>query len=130
MKEKLKDYFTFTRAERNGIVVLLSIIVVLLLAPLAFPFFIKEKKADFSGFQQAIAQLQSAKQDTTPAAIAVEKEPVSILHAFDPNTASAETLAALGFSNRQVNTIVNYRNKGGKFFKKEDLQKVYGVKHL
>jgi len=36
-------------------------------------------------------------------------------------------LLMLGFSQSQANTIMNYRNKGGKFYKKEDLLKIYGV---
>ncbi|MDX2304113.1 MAG: helix-hairpin-helix domain-containing protein [Microscillaceae bacterium] len=49
------------------------------------------------------------------------------LQAFDPNEASLETLLALGFSQKTAARLINYRNKGGKFRKKSDLQKIYGV---
>ena len=34
----------------------------------------------------------------------------------------------LGFSSSQIKTLLNYRNKGGVFYKKEDLLKIYGIK--
>lgn len=46
---------------------------------------------------------------------------------FDPNTATSITLEAMGLSNKVVKTIINYRNKGGVFKQKEDLQKIYGL---
>lgn len=47
---------------------------------------------------------------------------------FDPNEASLEQLTALGIPPRTAHTILNYRNKGGKFRYREDLQKIYSLK--
>jgi competence protein ComEA len=47
---------------------------------------------------------------------------------FDPNTAQLEDLVSLGIHPKTANTIINFRNKGGKFYKKEDLKKIYGLK--
>jgi DNA uptake protein ComE-like DNA-binding protein len=47
---------------------------------------------------------------------------------FDPNAASEDDFHRLGLSNRTTKTILNYRDKGGKFFKKEDFRKIYGLK--
>lgn len=47
---------------------------------------------------------------------------------FDPNTAAAKDMIRVGLPAKVANTIVNYRNKGGKFFKKEDLKKIYGLR--
>lgn len=46
---------------------------------------------------------------------------------FDPNTTSAEEMTAAGVPKFVANIIVKYRSKGGKFKKKEDLTKIYGV---
>ncbi len=46
---------------------------------------------------------------------------------FDPNTVSKEELISLGFSDKLSQTLINFRNKGGEFREKEDLQKVYGM---
>lgn len=48
------------------------------------------------------------------------------LFRFDPNFAGKDELLKLGFSSRIANSIINYRDKGGKFRVKEDLKKIYG----
>ncbi len=47
--------------------------------------------------------------------------------AFNPNTASQAELSALGLSQKVIQTLLNFRNKGGQFYQKEDLQKIYGL---
>ena len=47
--------------------------------------------------------------------------------AFDPNTVSLEDLQRLGLSERQAESIENYRSKGGRFRSKADFQKMYVV---
>ena len=49
------------------------------------------------------------------------------LFIFDPNTVSNSQLQTLGFSDKQAGTFMNFKNKGGKFYKKEDLKKIYSV---
>lgn len=46
---------------------------------------------------------------------------------FDPNTASLHLLVKAGFSRRVAETIINYRNSGGKFREVEDIKKIYGL---
>lgn len=46
---------------------------------------------------------------------------------FDPNTASVEQLEALGLPKFIAERIEKYRSKGGKFRKKEDFAKIYGI---
>lgn len=46
---------------------------------------------------------------------------------FNPNTANAEELQRLGFSEKQAAAICNYRNKGGRFRRKEDFAKSFVV---
>lgn len=47
--------------------------------------------------------------------------------AFDPNTITWDSLQLLGFSARQAQSILKYRNKGGKFRYREDFAKLYVV---
>lgn len=44
---------------------------------------------------------------------------------FDPNTSSAEEFSQLGLSPKTIQSILNYRNKGGYFKKASDLKKIY-----
>ena len=46
---------------------------------------------------------------------------------FNPNTASVEDLCRLGFSPKQAASIVEYRNKGGKFRRKSDIARSFVV---
>lgn len=47
--------------------------------------------------------------------------------AFNPNTVSVEDLQRLGFSEKQAEAIDNYRQKGGRFRRREDFAKSYVV---
>lgn len=46
---------------------------------------------------------------------------------FDPNEVSVEELKRLGFSDKQANSILAYRQKGGRFRRKSDFAKSYVV---
>lgn len=46
---------------------------------------------------------------------------------FNPNHATAKDMMRAGLPAKVANTIVNYRKKGGKFYRKEDLKKIYGL---
>lgn len=47
--------------------------------------------------------------------------------AFDPNQLTYEQGVQLGLSPKLSHTIVNYLEKGGRFGRKEDLKKIYGM---
>jgi competence ComEA-like helix-hairpin-helix protein len=49
------------------------------------------------------------------------------LFAFDPNTVSEAELFRLGLPSSSVKSILNYRVKGGKFRKPEDLKKMFAL---
>ena len=46
---------------------------------------------------------------------------------FDPNTLSEEGFQKLGLPQRNITTILHYREKGGKFRRPEDIKKIYGL---
>ena len=46
---------------------------------------------------------------------------------FNPNTVTSEELQRLGFSERQAESIIKYREKGGRFRRKGDFAKSYVV---
>lgn len=53
--------------------------------------------------------------------------PKGELFYFDPNTISASDWKKLGLRDKTIATIQNYLNKGGHFYKPEDLQKIFGL---
>lgn len=136
----LKDYFSFTKKERWGIIVLISVILLLIILPFFFPYFVKKEKPNYSQFAKEIAQLQldtSAKKsntykiddgyynDYTPSSNnQIIKAEVFF---FDPNTASIADWIRLGIKPRTAETIQKYIAKGGKFYKPDDIKKIYGL---
>lgn len=57
-----------------------------------------------------------------------KSEPPIALFNFDPNTADRKDLIRLGLSPKTAGTLISYREKGGRFHKKEDLKKIYGLR--
>lgn len=49
------------------------------------------------------------------------------LFTFDPNTISLDDWQRLGLNEKTSKTILKYVSKGGKFYRKEDLQKIWGI---
>lgn len=47
------------------------------------------------------------------------------LFRFDPNTLPPEGWRKLGLHEKTIRILINYRNKGGKFYRPEDLKKVW-----
>ncbi len=97
-------YFIFSEKERKGIIVLGIILTLSIVFALIVP-----HKNDIVG-------------KSTPQAI-------SELHLFnfDPNTIDSANAIHLGIPIKQVNTLIHYREKGGRFYKKEDILKLYGL---
>ena len=61
-------------------------------------------------------------------AVAVEEpEPANAPFFFDPNTITLDSLCMLGLTPRQAQTILNYRNKGGRCRYPEDFSRMYVV---
>ena len=115
----LKDYFDFTRNERNGIIVLITLILVAAAIPrIHATFFHKPYQVDYDKIAPLIAQWDSLKP-----------EPIdTVLFKFNPNTASREDFLKLGLSSKVAQNIINYRTKGGKFYKPENFKKIWDLK--
>lgn len=115
----LKDFFHYTRSERNGALILLFLCMALIVLPRLYFLFGASEAIDFE------EEMQLAEQLSQPAEEAGEADVAAQLFEFDPNTATQEELQQLGLRDRTAKSIVNYRSKGGQFRKKEDLKKIY-----
>lgn len=127
---KLREYFTFTRSERNGILFLLVLIVFLIVLPNILGLFFEKQSVDYSQYESQIDKFISSSQnhDTNFASNntiidTIKKE----YFYFNPNTVSEIELYKLGISQKLAKTWINFRNKGGKFFDNEDVKKIYGL---
>ena len=102
MQSGWKSYFIFSKKEQRGIMVLGIILLGTMLMGILFP-----------------------RKETAINITAQQRGP---LFYFDPNTMDSITAIRLGIPSRQVITLMRYRNKGGRFYRKEDLAKLYGLK--
>jgi competence ComEA-like helix-hairpin-helix protein len=89
---------------------------------------------EFDQFKQEIEAFKESaqkeqKQDLKSQKNTIEKKELKPIYVpFDPNGLSEEQWHMLGLSDRQIKVIKNYESKGGKFYKKEDLKKIYSIK--
>src|ERR1044072_4786067 len=130
MAVKWKDYFTVTKKERIGICTLLLLIIGCAMLPQFFTSPALNKELATAAIQLEKAPVQPQKEfarrltyERTPAS-----NPPVTLFRFDPNTLDEAGWKKLGLPDRTVRTILNYRNKGGKFRTIADLQKMYSLK--
>lgn len=134
MNKVIRTFFFFSKRERIGVAILLSILLVCILAPGVYSFFKTEEAVDFSEFDQAIAllneNLNENENSITNVATNSSKDsntPIEdiVLFPFDPNGISKDSMRLLGIPERTVNIIANYRNKGGKFYNPQGFKKMY-----
>jgi DNA uptake protein ComE-like DNA-binding protein len=107
MLNSWEAYFIFSEKERKGIIVLGVILTLSIVFALLVP-----HKNDEVGKASSLSS------------------PTLHLFKFDPNTIDSAKAIHLGIPLKQVNTLMHYREKGGRFYKKEDLLKLYGLDPL
>ena len=145
-KKKWREYFTFSRRERNVGLYLLVLIVVITISP-AFVRIIQPEpekvsndilaKLDFNFIQTEelnqpnnYAQNNYKNYKTDIKSDNYQNSNTFVksitLFEFNPNTISKEQWEQLGVSKFAAERLVNYVAKGGKFKSKSDLLKTYG----
>ena len=130
MKKKREKIFLLTGEQWLGLLILGVIIAATLvgmkyLQPADEPTILVEDsvKTDFKDYQTKQDSLYKAKWKKT-----YKRDTIAIrMQVFDPNTVDSLTLLHLGFKPWQAKNMLKYRAKGGKYRKKEDLKKLYGM---
>ncbi|MBO4843728.1 MAG: helix-hairpin-helix domain-containing protein [Bacteroidales bacterium] len=77
------------------------------------------------GYQVALFVHKASAEAIAPAPPQQQRKVESF--PFDPNTVSLQDLQRLGFSEKQAASIVNYREKGGRFHRPADFAKSFVV---
>jgi len=116
----IRDYFTFTRNERIGLIILLLIIVLVALADHFIYYFETPGEADRKMFQHYLNEM--AKREQLEAQLKMGN-----LFAIDPNTVDSLALDSFALPTRVKVNLLKYREKGGHFFHAKDLMKIYGM---
>lgn len=138
----MADYFNFTRKDRIGLLAACSLIALLF----ALPSLVQHMKgpgppATDTAWITALRQLELTDsigpegdgRSGFPAHAYAPgphttsgSRPVQLFY-FDPNRLPATGWKRLGLREKTIQTILNYRAKGGHFHRPEDLQRVYGL---
>ncbi len=132
-----KDYFYFTKTERNGIWVLLILMVIVLLLPAIISLFQPKKIYDFTNFEKNIQKYERLQAEYLEAKNAMEQQAYmqnrqeQSLHltpeVFNPNNLSEKEWTSMGIPQYIARNILNYLNAGGSFRFKEDLKRIYSL---
>jgi len=140
-KQFVKDYLRFTKKDRVGIIVLVSLIFLVIFLPYLWPAKkpIPASKEEIEKIKSQVAELNknSNKAETTNREEASSFHPATAektygtavykLFYFDPNTLNAEGWQQLGIREKTATTIVKYVSKGGRFRQPEDMARIYGL---
>ena len=139
MKAHWKDYFSLTRKEKSGIIFLICLIVIAILIPHLF-FSGAAPLQEDTALNWQVTRLLAVNEEKGAAPAANEEMAGAVAGAeqqdsliikpfkFDPNTLDEAGWQRMGVPQKNIRTILNYRNKGGRFYKPEDIRKIYGLK--
>jgi competence ComEA-like helix-hairpin-helix protein len=140
-KQWAKDALTFTKRDRIGIFIFIAAVGGSLILPRLFskhhePLVLKQdsvlvlamdtlaqRQGNQRNFDRTPGQDYSYRYEPSQAKSFIRGE----LFRFDPNTASLNDWQRLGLNEKTSKTILKYVSKGGKFYKPEDLQKIWGM---
>jgi competence ComEA-like helix-hairpin-helix protein len=127
-------FFYFTKREKNGIVIVLLLNLFIYFIPDLLDYlFPTVDKIDYKKIEELkrlkLITSESADEEDSIAYIHHQesKKPSSYYQNFDPNTITEKEWADLGVKHKTIATIKKYINKGGRFYKPEDLKKIWGL---
>ena len=138
MLDNLKNYFNFNKGERNGIIVVIAIIIAVLAYPYLVKVTFKDNSEEFLQFAKEIEQFEASLKNAADSvdearrldfqqmdrSVAENKLTPFI---FNPNMLPSEQWSKMGLKDWQIKVIKNYEAKGGKFNKKEDFKRMFCI---
>ncbi len=150
IKKELLNFFYHFKEERGSAFGIICLSFLIFLMPSIYSYLMPTANIELADFDKEISQLredievdeakkayqsnkkayQPNKWKKTSAYSKKENTKTTVVlqpFSFDPNTATEADFLKMGLSNRRVKTILNFRNKGAKFYKNEDFKKIYGL---
>lgn len=130
-----KDFFSFTRQERRGIITFLILCSFTVAAFRLWPY--DKPQPPQAIFDYHIDTIQIGDQDTIESkdmsdlwADSGEKIIKKQKFAFNPNNISYDSLQLLGFSRFGAKSLINYVSKGGIIYSAEKFKTIYGIDQI
>lgn len=132
--KRLIDFFSLTTGERRGLIALFVLIAIVLLIPIGYKYHLSQQQGELTA-HIGLLGLPAEEELAEPEEIGLlssenenhfSKSPVT-LSPFNPNNLPVDQWRALGFSDKQIRVIKNYEAKGGRFYSKADVAKIYSI---
>ncbi|TAH02696.1 MAG: hypothetical protein EAZ15_04745 [Sphingobacteriales bacterium] len=125
------SYFSVSKREFNGMFVFVFIMILIFIIPFIYdkltyePINLKIETLNNNLGQIETNNLKPSynNYDTKTEG----KHSAGILFNFNPNTLPLQGWLKLGLSEKQAKSILKYVSKGGKFYKKQDVKKMYAI---
>lgn len=131
MKTNIRNYLYFSKTQKNGFVIVVCLILLTFFLSNILSDYLSSPGTDFSKFKEEVmafeAETKRLAKNNFESNLSVEEPKEIKPFFFDPNKVTKEGLIKLGIKPTVANTFIKYRNTGAKFYKKEDIKKVYGI---
>jgi competence protein ComEA len=135
MQKNENNLFYFSRKEKNGIVLILILNLLIYSWPDVYNYFSnrQENAIQIEKLPEEKNEIQTENdtpilsQKTTEHNTTVYEHQNATYFEFDPNTCTKDNWIRLGVKEKTAETIIKYISKGGKFKAPEDLKKIWGL---
>lgn len=136
IKSLVKEYLSFSRRDRIGTLLLTILVLVIYCLPLLVSNRHREPVVPMDllalvsdSLERAESQQSTKNFSTQENRSRLEENPAgpAEIFRFDPNTLTVDRWKRLGLTEKTALTIARYRDKGGRFYQPEDLQKIWGL---
>ncbi len=121
VKEQLKDIFSLHLVERRGVLVLMAILITLTTWVVYEQWLYRPTTVDLdpikAELEEWVAQRNAPK----------EAKPEVPLFDFDPNSIGRNEWKLLGLTDRQIDGLERYQEKGGRYRVKSDVARMYTI---
>lgn len=119
LRRTIQEYFSFSKGERIGLIVLIIIVCFLLLVNRIVFYFEEPTLADQEAFDSMLAKMDEMKREQVVAPLE--------LFPFDPNLVDSSELVRLNLPWNVKSNMLKYTERGGQFINATDLRKIYGM---
>lgn len=119
-KHRIKQYLSFSKKDRNAIIILCILILVMIGANIIINFIEVKSDFDYSEFETALAEWEKNQPDE-------KSQNYQFLFDFNPNTISEKKLDSLLLPDIIKRNLLNYRKANGIIKSTNDFKKIYGM---
>ena len=126
--KQLREIFIFTSKERNGLLMLVFILFLLVCGNFFLPYLLPPKEVDTSGWKKEVGKIDPPEPViSNPDASVLSPAADTYSGTFDPNDAELQVLLQIGIPPKVAANWMKYLQKGGKFYNKDEVRKLYGM---